>query len=154
MPSKFQVVEPHPHVSKYTYTGRGGAGNTVKVPKTTVGASARGPASLFENGLPASKSNFSSGRGGAGNIHKPSERCVFSFDEELVLQQTRDDRAKAGESHHIGRGGAGNWTSSRLDHHHHQHHQSSRKDSSSSMSSNGSIRSGFFGRLSLHSERR
>ncbi|KAK2625131.1 hypothetical protein QTJ16_005500 [Diplocarpon rosae] len=146
MPSNFQVIEPHPTVAKYSYAGRGGAGNTFRAPKTSSGSSARGPASLFENGLPQSKSNFSSGRGGAGNIHKPSERTIFSFDEELALQKTREDKIKDGAVYHIGRGGAGNWTSSRS--------ESSRKDSFSSTGSAASVRSGFFGRLSTHSERR
>ncbi len=145
MPSNFQVLEPHPNVSKYTHAGRGGAGNTFKVPKTSNGSTARGPASLFSNGLPKSSSNFSSGRGGAGNIHKPSERAIFSYDEELALQKTREDKMKDGAIYHIGRGGAGNWTSSRP--------ESSRKDSSSSTDSNGSVRSGFFGRLSHTLER-
>lgn len=146
MPFNFQVVEPHPHVSTYAHTGRGGAGNTFKAPKTSNGATARGPASLFSNGLPQSNSNFSSGRGGAGNIHKPSERAIFSFDEELQLQKTREEKMKDGAIYHIGRGGAGNWTTSRPA-------SSSRKDSSSSTDSNGSVRSGFFGRLSHNFER-
>ncbi|CAL3967538.1 hypothetical protein PZA11_003810 [Diplocarpon coronariae] len=146
MPCNFQVVEPHPTLAKYSYAGRGGAGNTFKAPKTSNGSSARGPASLFENGLPRSKCNFSSGRGGAGNIHKPSERAIFSFDEELALQKTREDKIKDGAVCHIGRGGAGNRTSSRP--------EASRKGSFSSTGSNGSVRSGFLRRLSNHSERR
>ncbi|KAG4442259.1 hypothetical protein IFR05_002250 [Cadophora sp. M221] len=140
MPSNFQLVEPHPSVNHYAHAGRGGAGNYFKAPKTSNGSTARGPASLFENGIPKSTSMFSSGRGGAGNIHKPSERAIFSFDEELQLQKTREEKMKDGAVYHIGRGGAGNWSSTRP--------ESSRKDSSSSSDSNGSVRSGFFGRLS------
>merc|ERR1712144_164691 len=92
MPSNFQLVEPHPSVNHYAHAGRGGAGNYFKAPKTSNGSTARGPASLFEHGLPKSKSKFSSGRGGAGNIHSPSERAIFSFDEELQLQKTREEK--------------------------------------------------------------
>ncbi|KAH7356748.1 hypothetical protein BKA65DRAFT_213893 [Rhexocercosporidium sp. MPI-PUGE-AT-0058] len=145
MPSNFQLVEPHPSVNTYIHAGRGGAGNYFKAPKTSNGSTARGPASLFENGLPKSTSMFSSGRGGAGNIHKPSERAIFSFDEELQLQKTREEKMKDGAVYHIGRGGAGNWSSTRP--------ESSRKDSSSSSDSNGSVRSGFLGRLSHTLER-
>jgi hypothetical protein len=146
MSSTFQLVEPHPKVNVYAHTGRGGAGNFFKAPKTSNGSTARGPASLFEHGLPKNTSNFSSGRGGAGNIHKPSERAIFSFDEELALQRTREDKMKGGAVYHVGRGGAGNFASTRP--------ESSRKESSSSTDSNDSLRAGFFGRLSNHSERR
>merc|ERR1712059_229024 len=71
MPSNFQLVEPHPSVNHYAHAGRGGAGNYFKAPKTSNGSTARGPASLFEHGLPKSKSKFSSGRGGAGNWSTP-----------------------------------------------------------------------------------
>merc|ERR1711977_309115 len=146
MPSNFQLVEPPPSVNHYAHAGRGGAGNYFKAPKTSNGSSARGPASLFEHGLPKSKSKFSSGRGGAGNIHSPSERAIFSFDEELQLQKTREEKMKDGAvKYSIGRGGAGNWSTPRP--------EASRKDSSSSSDSNGSVRSGFFGRLSHTLER-
>jgi len=141
MPGQIKVVEPHPTVRKYAHTGRGGAGNTVKAGKTTNGSTAHGPASLLETGLPPS-AKFSSGRGGAGNIHKNSERALFSFDEELERQITRERMIKEGGVYHVGRGGAGNWTATNP--------ASSRKDSSSS---SDSTRSGFFGRLSHTFER-
>jgi hypothetical protein len=129
------------------HSGRGGAGNTFRAPKTSEASTAHGPASLFELGLPASSSRFSSGRGGAGNIHKSSERAQFSFDEELERQSTRERKMKEGAVWHVGRGGAGNWTATRP--------ESSRKDSTSSVDSNGSARaSGLFGRLSATLERR
>ncbi|CZT45117.1 uncharacterized protein RSE6_05399 [Rhynchosporium secalis] len=146
MPANFQLVEPHPNVNCYAHAGRGGAGNYFKAPKTSKGSTAVGPASLFEHGLPKSTSKFSSGRGGAGNIRKPTERAIFSFDEELQLQKTRDEKSKEGAVYHFGRGGVGNWTSIRS--------KSSRKDSSSSSDSTGSVRSGIFGRLSHASDRR
>lgn len=147
MPPHYQVTEPHPTVSSYARTGRGGAGNTFKAPKTSNGSTAKGPASLFEHGLPTSSSKFSSGRGGAGNIHAPSERAIFSFDEELALQSTQEQRAHEGAVWHVGRGGAGNWATERP--------SSGRKDSTSSGDSNGSVRRpNFFGRLSSTFERR
>lgn len=145
MPSHYSVTEPHPTVNKYVHSGRGGAGNTFRAPKTSEGTTARGPASLFETGLPATSSKFSSGRGGAGNIHNSSERAIFSFDEELERQNTRERKMKEGGVWHVGRGGAGNWTSSQP--------ESSRKDSTSSAGSDASTRSGFFGRLSSTFER-
>merc|ERR1712225_18559 len=71
MPSNFQLVEPHPSVNHYAHAGRGGAGNYFKAPKTSNGSTARGPASLFEHGLPKSKSKFSSGRCGAATPEDP-----------------------------------------------------------------------------------
>ena len=146
MPSHYSVTEPHPTVKKYVHSGRGGAGNTFRAPKTSEGSTARGPASVLEAGLPASSSKFSSGRGGAGNIHHSSERAIFSFDEELERQNTRERKMKEGAVWHVGRGGAGNWTSSQP--------ESSRKASTSSAGSDASARSGFFGRLSNTFERR
>ncbi|EPE35938.1 hypothetical protein GLAREA_05276 [Glarea lozoyensis ATCC 20868] len=142
MPS-YQITEPHPSVAKYAYSGRGGAGNYSKAPKTTTGSIATGPASRFEQGLPVSSHKFTSGRGGAGNIRDVSERAIFSFDEELARQASRDSQASNG-IYHVGRGGAGNWTSNATP-------SNSRKDSSSS---SGSTRSGFLGRLSHTFERR
>lgn len=146
MSSRYQVTEPHPTANNYVHCGRGGAGNHFKAPKTSNGQTAHGPASLLGTDLPQSKSRFSSGRGGAGNIHEPSERVMFSFDEELARQSTREKLMKEGAVYHVGRGGAGNFTSARS--------SSSRKDSSSSGDSDDSARSGFFGRLSHTFERR
>jgi len=146
MPSRYSVTEPHPSVSSsYVHSGRGGAGNTFKAPKTTAPASARGVASLFEAGLPQTASKFSSGRGGAGNIHPSSEKAIFSFDEELERQSSREKKLQNGAIYHVGRGGAGNWAASS------SMTSSSRKDSSSSSDSD---RSGFFSRLSNTFERR
>jgi hypothetical protein len=112
-----------------------------KAPKTTDGANANGPASLFGSKLPQTSTKFAAGRGGAGNIHSASDRTAFSFDEELQRQATRESKAKqGGAAYHVGRGGAGNWSSSRS-----PSSTSSRKDSSSS---SGSTRSGFFSRIS------
>jgi hypothetical protein len=110
----YQLNKPPPTAltSKYTHSGRGGAGNTFKTPSTTHSSSARGPASLFSHGLPApsQSSKFSSGRGGAGNIHAGTERAIFSFDEELERESPRERKINEGGMWHVGRGGAGNWT--------------------------------------------
>ena len=141
----YQVTEPHPTTTKYIHAGRGGQGNTFKAPKTTDGATARGPASLFGGVIPTSTHKFSSGRGGAGNIHEPSERAIFSFDEELERQTSRmTQEKKEGAVWHVGRGGAGNLAATRP--------ASGRKDSSSSEDSTRS--EGFFSRLSHSFERR
>jgi len=147
MPSQYSITEPHPTANKYVHSGRGGAGNTFRTPKSTEGSTARGPASFVEGGLPASSSKFASGRGGAGNIHHIAERPIFSFDEELERQNTRERKMKEGAVWHVGRGGAGNWTTG-------QSESSPRKDSTSSTGSDASARSGFFGRLSNTFERR
>jgi len=146
MPSNYSVVEPHPTANTFVHSGRGGAGNTFKAPKTSSGSSARGPASLIPSLPQSSSSKFSSGRGGAGNIHPSSEKALFSFDEELERQTTRERKIKDGAVYHVGRGGAGNMAQRR--------EASKRKDSSSSGESDGSSRtSGFFSRLSHTFER-
>jgi hypothetical protein len=76
-------------------------------------------------------------------MHNASERAIFSFDEELERQATRDSMAN-GAVYHVGRGGAGNWGSNAIP-------ASSRKHSASS---SGSARSGFLGRLSHTFDRR
>jgi len=139
----YSVTEPHPSVrpNRYMHTGRGGAGNSFKAPATSEGNTASGPASLFTQGLPkqsSSTAKFSSGRGGAGNIHLSSEKAPFSFDEELERQSTRARKEKDGALWHVGRGGAGNWANTVSSS---SNASSSRKDS---MSSQGSNVSGFF----------
>lgn len=147
MPSQYQVTEPHPTVASYAKTGRGGAGNIFKAPKTSNGTTAKGPASLFGDGLPASSSRFSAGRGGAGNIHESTERTIFSFDEELERQVTREQREKEGSVGHTGRGGAGNWIAEQPS------SGGRRKDSTGSGDSSSVRRPNFFGRLSATFDR-
>jgi hypothetical protein len=55
---KTLITKPHPSVAKYTYFGLGRAGNAFKAPKTTTGSIATGPASRFEQGLPATNNQF------------------------------------------------------------------------------------------------
>ncbi|EKV07286.1 hypothetical protein Pdw03_0970 [Penicillium digitatum] len=106
--SNYRLVEPHPSVPHAgrpaVYTGRGGCGNVVnlKNTKTTDSRSATGPASLARLDSRVS-STFTSGRGGAGNVHNSTERAIFSFDEELER-----DLRQAAPIYHVGRGGAGN----------------------------------------------
>lgn len=116
MPSSrsYNIVEPHPSASSNTYihTGRGGAGNFLHTPaNVTRGSDASGPPSrLPPSSLLSSSTNptktFTTGRGGAGNVHHNSERAIFSFDEELERQLSRE--RKAAPVFHVGRGGAGN----------------------------------------------
>lgn len=89
------------------HTARGGAGNVISLRDTltTPGESATGPASLTRLDTHPPKT-FTSGRGGAGNVHDISERAIFSFDEELERQMRREK--EVAPVFHIGRGGAGN----------------------------------------------
>lgn len=107
--SSYRITEPHPSVpASHVYYGRGGAGNITRVnPKdVTNGATASGPASRVKLTPPPSSALFTSGRGGAGNVHREKERAMFSFDEELAQQERL--REHAAPIYHIGRGGAGN----------------------------------------------
>lgn len=113
------------------HTARGGAGNVInlKNTKTTPSRTATGPASLtrLDSHVPPT---FTSGRGGAGNVHRSSERAIFSFDEELE----RDMRGAA-PVYHVGRGGAGNMIHRDSDNEHDSHSILSRKFSSNSQAS-------------------
>jgi hypothetical protein len=80
------------------HSGRGGAGNYHRLEKAPL----PGPPSQ----ITSHPNHFFGGRGGAGNVHAPSERTIFSFDEEL-------ERDRLLHEHHapvysVGRGGAGN----------------------------------------------
>ncbi|KAF2133792.1 hypothetical protein P153DRAFT_372362 [Dothidotthia symphoricarpi CBS 119687] len=107
----FHITEPHPSIgSSYVmYSGRGGAGNHVRVKPSDVtnGATASGPASRAKLAPPPTNAFFATGRGGAGNMRKAEkERTMFSFDEELAQQERL--RSQQAPVYHIGRGGAGN----------------------------------------------
>ena len=105
------LTEPHPSPASYMPTGRGGAGNyrsTASTPLTPHGTTYT-YASGASIPYPASSTNskhFTSGRGGAGNVHQASERAIFSFDEELERLRRGDEGVAP--VYHIGRGGAGN----------------------------------------------
>jgi len=82
--------------------GRGGAGN-LTLPPTTIKPSTL-PHQPHNNS--PTKPNYSTGRGGVGNMHHATseDRRIFSFDEELAKQ----GKATAAPVYHIGRGGQGN----------------------------------------------
>lgn len=114
MPSSqyaYSIVEPHPSAvpnKSYIHSGRGGAGNVMKAPSTvTRGSDASGPAARASvSSLSKPRLSFTSGRGGIGNVHDASERAIFSFDEELERQLTREKHIAP--VYHVGRGGSGN----------------------------------------------
>jgi hypothetical protein len=126
MPSQrtYSITEPHPSTTPRAplFVGRGGAGNLTRAPQNvTRGATATGPPSRLSFPSTSSSSTTStsragsstssqtravhSGRGGVGNVHPVSERAIFSFDEELERQLSREHAAPV---FHVGRGGAGN----------------------------------------------
>jgi len=135
MPS-YMINEPHPTVpaNTYTHSGRGGAGNMFRAPATTAPAGVSTPAAASSH---ATTKRFYSGRGGAGNAHASVDRPVLSFEEEYASAAAREKHA----SGHVGRGGAGNVFSGPAS----SADAASRRDSAST---NGSVRSGFWGRLS------
>lgn len=90
------ITEPSPSTTTYMRSGRGGAGNVVRVSKTQ--KSSHSVPSI------APSRRFFSGIGGAGNAHEASERPALSLDEEYNRQAARD-LATTG---HCGIGGAGN----------------------------------------------
>ncbi|OJD11607.1 hypothetical protein AJ78_07651 [Emergomyces pasteurianus Ep9510] len=107
----YHLVEPHPSIPRSSrpgmHTSRGGAGNVISLKSTTTtpGQSATGPASVTRlDNRPQDR--FTSGRGGAGNVHSYGERAIFSFDEELERQLRREK--EVAPVFHVGRGGAGN----------------------------------------------
>ncbi|KAK4168114.1 hypothetical protein QBC43DRAFT_202549 [Cladorrhinum sp. PSN259] len=146
MPSLYTITEPHPTVAQnsYTHSGRGGAGNFFRAPKTTAPTGVPTPAAVVAPKA-STTTRFYSGRGGAGNAHSSAERPVLSFDEEFTRAEVRE---KAATISHVGRGGAGNIVSSSGSH-------KDKKDSASlrrvdSTSTTDSNRSGFWGRIMSH----
>lgn len=147
MSRPYTIVEPHPNPSKtsrYMHTSRGGAGNVANASPASIthGPDAQGPPSRIFLNSSSSQSNksrpYTSGRGGAGNIHQnSSERRLFSFDEELASQLQRDQHLAP--VYHVGRGGAGNTAHTYID-----GSTRSRKDSESVKSdkSTSSVESG------------
>ena len=115
MPSSYTITEPHPTVpqNSYTHSGRGGAGNFFRAPRTTSPSGVPTPAipstTASSSTSSSSTRRFYSGRGGAGNAHAASDRAVISFDEEYTRAENREQSAMYS---HVGRGGAGNIFSS------------------------------------------
>ncbi|KAI9881421.1 MAG: hypothetical protein M1830_003428 [Pleopsidium flavum] len=85
----------------FIHYGVGGAGNYRKVEPSSP-AAARPSVPM----MPRAAEPFSSGIGGAGNIHHPSERAVISFDEGLVRSRARENSSPT--PYFVGVGGAGN----------------------------------------------
>ena len=87
----YHVTEPLPSVpaTNYVHYGRGGAGNYMRATPSTLSKTASIASATSSNkALSAHGSTkFSSGRGGAGNIHPSSERAIFRFDEELARER-------------------------------------------------------------------
>ena len=106
--SRYTLHEPFPqysHVSSMSF-GRGGAGNRTG---STVPSKARTqlPPSSITTSQAHPGPKYSSGRGGAGNMHRTSEdRAIFHFDEELERDKLRNQNVAP--VYHVGRGGEGN----------------------------------------------
>ncbi|KAI9735852.1 MAG: hypothetical protein M1834_001317 [Cirrosporium novae-zelandiae] len=108
--------------TKLVHTGRGGAGNYTRVslastprangpPNTLTRINSNTPSisSISTAASYASSTNtFSSGRGGAGNIHPLSEYPTISESEEKERAELVSKRREARNIWFIGRGGAGN----------------------------------------------
>lgn len=145
MPS-YQITEPHPTAltNHYVHTGRGGAGNTIRVAPRTSPTAGSSTASSNAPSIRTS-TKASTGRGGAGNFHPHASLSRFSLSDEMDAQAARES---GHEVWHVGRGGAGNLASQEAA------GCGRRRVSSESVDSAGSARSGFFGRLSGALERR
>ncbi|KAL8371686.1 hypothetical protein RB595_001474 [Gaeumannomyces hyphopodioides] len=145
--ASYTINEPHPTVpqNSYAHSGRGGAGNTFRVSTATTppaGIPTKATAPTTTSSSSSSATRFYSGRGGAGNAHQASERVAMSLDAEYA-DAARHASASKG---YVGRGGAGNVfspaTAATPDA---AATGSARRDSAST---DGSEKSGFWGRLS------
>lgn len=104
----YSIHEPAPNHPQSMSYGRGGAGNRTRPLPPSSLANPLTPTETHKLHTQYNKShdmpNFSTGRGGVGNMHgHAEERRMFSFDEELA-KENRD----AVPVYHIGRGGQGN----------------------------------------------
>jgi hypothetical protein len=148
--ASYQITEPHPTTltNHYIHTGRGGAGNTIRVAPSTSTAGSSKLSTLSKT--PSNTSSIrnstkaSTGRGGAGNIYPHSALSHFSLSDEMDAQAARESGR---EVWHVGRGGAGNLASQKAG------GSGRRRVSNESVDSTGSARSGFFGKLSGALER-
>lgn len=95
--SNYIVTEPSPSTTSYMRSGRGGAGNVIRVTNTRKSS----PHAVCEKSV---SRRFFSGIGGAGNAHEAGERPTLSLDEEYRRAAARD----LANSGHCGIGGAGN----------------------------------------------
>lgn len=108
------ITEPMPTTTTYMRSGRGGAGNTFRVPSgprqpPTQVISTDAPASASASAAAAASSQqprrYHSGIGGAGNVHMTSEKPTLSLDERFRRMVAREQHATVGR---CGIGGAGN----------------------------------------------
>lgn len=141
--ASYTISEPHPTVpqNSYMHSGRGGAGNIFRVSTATTSAAGIPTKATDANTTSSSTAHFYSGRGGAGNAHQASERVPMSFDVEYA-DAARHASASVG---HVGRGGAGNVYSPAAGTAATPGASAARRNSAST---DGSEKSGFWGRLS------
>jgi len=86
--------------------GRGGAGNSARLPPPTSLHSTTSRLTSPAYSSTSSHSKYTTGRGGAGNLHPSTdERPMFRFDEELERERLKGEAAPV---YHVGRGGTGN----------------------------------------------
>ncbi|KAF2151426.1 hypothetical protein K461DRAFT_269659 [Myriangium duriaei CBS 260.36] len=90
---------PLPPTSARMMTGRGGAGNA-RATSTS--------AAVVKPVIKTRSSSESSASSSTSDMDSPSQRAMFSFDEELQRDQRMRDNAARTPVYHIGRGGAGN----------------------------------------------
>jgi len=111
MPDYITEGTPVHTAGAYYQTGRGGAGNYRRLEASAksevTGTFQPAQPTLTNPPPPPASGHFYGGRGGAGNIHRGSERAIFSFDEELERDR-RYYTQQAPVFSVIGRGGAGN----------------------------------------------
>jgi hypothetical protein len=166
----YQVLDPAPTQrpnSNYYHTGRGGAGNMRKSSPPPTSLNTKRPSLDKRVSLAHSTTNMSTlsraagskgstGRGGAGNIRPVADLPLFSFDEEMDAQAAREEKERSGSIFHVGRGGAGNWSTAKNEKRGStgEEMMRGRKDSNESADSNASVRSGILGRISGVFERR
>jgi len=109
MPMHITAPYPSAAPTKYVHTGIGGAGNYHRyepAASPSSSSSSRSTTTAMPTHPPAQPRRFTTGRGGAGNRCQPSERAIFSFDEEL--EPVRRGSEGMAPVYHIGRGGVGN----------------------------------------------
>ena len=102
-----RLTEPHPTASTKMTFGRGGAGNATRPPPPNNLTSTRltTPQSSHAPSYTDPHHKFTTGRGGAGNLHPGTdERPMFRFDEELERERLKE----VAPVYHVGRGGSGN----------------------------------------------
>ena len=119
-PPPYRLTDPAMSTSStMTRVGRGGAGNIIRSStannnsNTTPKLAPPTTLPLSTNSQPKPNLPTHTGRGGRGNISRiPSEKRLFSFDEELALQLSHRSTHPA-PIYHVGRGGWANTVKAR-----------------------------------------